>query len=189
MYIAIDRDNLKFLHKHRDPLVVVNLTYIENPSVSVNIQPCDTGSFLKDFTDLELKLLYNHTCRSEQKFYGDSLRAILCAATLQFPEFTGNKYQLEQQAASVPVGCTKKRIFADGACTSAIMGDLYEPPELAAVAVNNEAAVAKLGLLHAAAQHLSSVPATVKQTPVPPASVAPAPVVGVKIPLPWLANK
>lgn len=98
MYVVIDRDRMCFLYKHPNPWLLADLILIECPDASIEIQPCDGPNFLSEFTDLELKLLYNHTTGAEQKHYGANLRAVLTELVYRMDLFDGIDTEVAAQA-------------------------------------------------------------------------------------------
>jgi len=145
MYVTIDRENLRFLRKNEDVLLLSNLAWIETPHIGISIQPCDTVSFLRDFTDLELKLLYRNTTGEEQSFYGDALRAVLMELVQRMDEFKGNKAEVERQASLIPVDNNEPYLYIAGASRPAKQADLFELPYHKQARLDNESLMAAMG--------------------------------------------
>lgn len=78
MYVSVDMDKMRFLHKHEDFMVVSDLAWIENPTGALEITPVDNFGFLKHNTELELHLLYKNTTGEENvPRYGQELRSVI----------------------------------------------------------------------------------------------------------------
>lgn len=103
MYVSIDRENLKFLHKHEDIHVVCNLVHIEAPHIAICIMAYDSDVFLSDYTGMELAMLYKNTSGHDHSGRSNSaLRAILAEMAERLPTSDVNKFELDRQAASIP---------------------------------------------------------------------------------------
>lgn len=103
MYVSIDRENLKFLHKHADLHVVCNLVHIEAPNIAICIVDHDSDAFLSDYTGMELAMLYKNTSGHDHTGRSDSaLRALLAELAGRLPTSDVNKFELDRQAASIP---------------------------------------------------------------------------------------
>lgn len=103
MYVSIDRDKLRFLHKHEDIQVVCNLAHIEAPHVTLCVTSYDGPSFLSDYTDMELTMLYRNTTGHDHTSHsGGALRAVLAEIADRLPTSDVNKFELDRQAASIP---------------------------------------------------------------------------------------
>lgn len=103
MYVSIDRENLKFLHKHDDLHVVCNLVHIEAPNVAICIVDHDSDAFLSDYTGMELAMLYKNTSGHDHTGRPDSsLRVLLAELAERLPKSDVNKFELDRQAAYLP---------------------------------------------------------------------------------------
>lgn len=145
MYVTIDCDNLRFLRKHPDVLLLSNLAWIETPHISISIQPCDSPSFLSSFTDLELKMLYRNTTGQDQRFYGDALRAVFMELVQGMPLFVGTASEVERQAALIPIDNDVPYLYIAGASKPARQADLFELPYHTSPSLPSEPATASLG--------------------------------------------
>lgn len=56
MYVSLDMQNMKIVHKHSSVNAVCGLVHIELPDVAVNVCPIDMT--VKHKTDLEIKMLF-----------------------------------------------------------------------------------------------------------------------------------
>jgi hypothetical protein len=79
MYISIDRDKTKFMHKHESFRTVCDLDYIGQVIKKTDVEPITDGThFLPHWTELELQLLYKRsTGQTVCPHAGSVLRAVL----------------------------------------------------------------------------------------------------------------
>lgn len=125
MYVSIDRENLKFLHKHEDVHVVCNLVHIEAPNVPICVTHY-SGHFLSDFTDMELKMLYRNTTSSDHTSHsGNALRAVLADPADRLPVSDVNKFELDRQAASIPEDNGEPLKYVKGATRPGKVAELF----------------------------------------------------------------
>lgn len=104
MYIVIDRDNLRVLHKHADQKIASNLANLECPQVSIVVTFCDEKGGFSLLTDLELKLLIKNSNGPDvsRVFSRDSLADIMCKIAQAFPSTENvNGFELQMQLASL----------------------------------------------------------------------------------------
>lgn len=103
MYVSIDRENLRFLHKHPEYLVVSDLVHIEAPHVTTWVLPFETGSELKGWTDLELRMLYQNTTgeRVADNHSRSQLQILLAVVVQRLPVTDVNRFELGRQAAYI----------------------------------------------------------------------------------------
>jgi hypothetical protein len=87
MYISIDRNLGRFMHKHPDFRVVCDLDYIINVAGQTDVGPIDSfDTFLRGWTDLELQMLYrNTTGLANVSFNGHQLKGVLAAIANKLP--------------------------------------------------------------------------------------------------------
>ena len=106
MYISIDRERTRFLHKHADFRTVCNLDYISQVIKRTDVEPIDIGThFLMHWTELELRLLY-HKCVTGDNVKeprcphaGSVLRAVLLEMAERMPATDADSAEAEAQAA------------------------------------------------------------------------------------------
>lgn len=100
MYISVDMDKMRFLHKHENYRVVADLDFIRFKSKATNCGPTDWPGLFKHFTDQELGLLYKHTTNSDHMpAIGDSLRMVLTELAERFPVTDADAVEADKQAA------------------------------------------------------------------------------------------
>lgn len=175
MYVSIDRDNMRFLHKHEDHRVVAELAHIEAPHVSLLVTPYDHSSFLRDFTDMELKMLYRNTTGVDHTgFNGDALRAIIQELADRLPVSDVVKSEVEHQASLLQDGDHDRYKYVKGSNRPARQNDLFEPTPLTATRNDNEEVIAAAVRLRPAAPRASGAstvaPASSAARPARPAA-------------------
>lgn len=105
MYISIDRERTRFLHKHADFKTVCNLDYIAQVIKRTDVEPITDGtSFLMHWTEYELRLLY-HKCVTGDNVKeprcphaGAILRAVLLEMAQRMSETDADPVEAEIQA-------------------------------------------------------------------------------------------
>jgi hypothetical protein len=65
MFVSVDMQKLVFLHKHHDHDTVSGLAWLEAAERSVLIESTARREFLLKLTDLELRMLYKNTTKSD----------------------------------------------------------------------------------------------------------------------------
>ena len=126
MYVSIDCDNMRFLHKHHDVTVVCNLVHIEAPHVVICVTPYDIPSFLEDFTDMELLMLYRNTTGHDHTSHsGSALRAVLAELAERLPVTDVNAFEVERQAAFIPEGNEEPMKYVRGATRPGKPAELF----------------------------------------------------------------
>lgn len=96
MYISIDMERCRFLHKYPIFTVVTDLVFIEAPDNHVDIEPVDYGGLLRDATPTELAKLYRNTT-GQEPVPGD-LRPLLRKLVLDLPVTDVNAWEVQVQA-------------------------------------------------------------------------------------------
>lgn len=132
MYILIDREQMAFRHKHPEHAVVSGLATIEVSHCSVCIFPIDdNGRGFQEFTDLELKLLYQNT--TGHKFEGFSrlhLIEMVLDAARRLPVTRAKALEVQQQATKIAFTDEGFYRYVYGSYTASKEEDLFEPPAL-----------------------------------------------------------
>lgn len=65
MFVSVDMDNLRILHKHHEQETLGALAWLEAPNLSVRIENTELPQFLNSLTQLELATLYRNSTGSE----------------------------------------------------------------------------------------------------------------------------
>ena len=105
MYISIDRERTRFLHKHADFKTVCNLDYIAQVIKRTDVEPIVDGTqFLMHWTEYELRLLYHKSVTGDNvkeprcPHAGAVLRAVLLEMAQRMPETDADPVETEIQA-------------------------------------------------------------------------------------------
>jgi len=192
MYISIDRERTRFLHKHADFRTVCNLDYIAQVIKRTDVEPINDGThFLIHWTDLELRLLY-HKCATGDNVKeprcphaGSVLRAVLLEMAQRMPVTDVDPAEAELQAQWIEAHQEKQDVtgyqYVRGAKIPGRQTSLFGrgvceilPPEEAAkvahariTAQATRAAALAHAQASAAAQAAISVPAQPSEPPEP----------------------
>lgn len=104
MYISIDIDGLRFLHKHADVHTVANLVWIEcDAELAVDIEPVDSPNFLTRLTEEQLgTLYYNTTDEVSPLQQRGALLKLVQELAQRAPDAPVNPFEADQQADKVP---------------------------------------------------------------------------------------
>lgn len=129
MYVLINRDIMKLLHKHEDPAILANLAWIEARDASICIFPIDypgNGGGLQQFTELELSLLFKNSTWYDRELSGrNNLMDALVLVIEDIPEADVFKYELDAQAEFVKDGNVKSYRYVKGSNRPAIIKELF----------------------------------------------------------------
>lgn len=102
MFISIDKEGLTFLHKHAQRRVVTQLATIEAPHKHVAIFPCDSLRDFNEFTDYELRKLYENTSGIKfPGFYRPGLLNVAFETAQALPESVVNPWEVDRQCAEI----------------------------------------------------------------------------------------
>ena len=138
MYVAVDREEMKFVYKHTDLNVVINLMWIEYPRQNLEAELHAFGlsdaAGLNDFTDLELKMLYRNTTGGDHSdcIARNAMLQIVYDLAEALPANDVNPFEVECQAAAIKEEDLYNYRFAGGSTTPAKVNDLYDIPPLKA---------------------------------------------------------
>lgn len=122
MYVSIDRDHMRVMHKHHEMRVVCDLVHIEAPHVASISCPMDMC--LKDKTELELKLLYRNTVGGDH--IPHDVRDKVMAFIAALPESDVVPEEVRRQAANIKDGDSKPYQYVKGAYHPARPGLLFD---------------------------------------------------------------
>jgi len=172
MNILINLDTMSVLHKHPDGGTLCNIAWIECQLAAYAVVNCDDSSFLRHFTDTELKLLYRSTTgeNGTVTFSRSQLMQIIVDLCFRLPQTNALAWEADMQAKKVPEGSTKKWLYVKGATLPGIKSDLFEHAVKTAKRSPDNERLAVEGKLPALKQTVTprSTP-----TPTPGAKVAP----------------
>lgn len=133
MYIAIDRQDLRVCHKHRDHIVVNALAHIELAHHRTSVFRIDTLCWFPDFTDYELIMLYQQS--TGHKFTGFSefhLRELVLAMVRALPESDVVASEAIAQAATIKDKDRGFYRYVKGSRKPEELHQLFEPDTLEA---------------------------------------------------------
>lgn len=168
MYVGIDRDNLRFLSKHTVYSIVSNVSWIEAPPrITLVVTQLGHPSFLRDFTDFELQLLYKNTTGIEPRgYYRDAMRAVLLELAERLPMTDADEREARIQAQCLPPDDDRTYKYVKGALHPAVIPSLM--PALSADRNENEeviAAAVRLGPADSQKDPLTNTAARTRSRP------------------------
>jgi hypothetical protein len=102
MFVSIDMDNLRILHKHPDHETLSALAWLEAPGVSVMIENTERPNFLAKLRSLDLRILYKHTTALDITGTGQ-LVVMEMLATLIEEKLTAKPAVLDELLAQIAV--------------------------------------------------------------------------------------
>lgn len=128
MYILIDLEKMLLLHKHDDLDVICNLAWIECQNVSYCIFPLDDATGFRNFTFMELRLLYKNVTgrESPNKWPRLNLIQILFDLCIRLPECDVVGFEVELQAEYVQEFSPLKWRYIKGARRPGEGKELFE---------------------------------------------------------------
>jgi hypothetical protein len=104
MYISVDRDKGRFLHKSPHFNVVCNLDWIEGPIDHLEVCEFTSHMFLQGWTEAELRKLYqNVTGEDRVPYMGAQLKGVLIELADRMPPNVVNTFELEVQAQFISI--------------------------------------------------------------------------------------
>lgn len=136
MYISIDMDQMRFLHKHEDIKVITNLVFLEAPPCAhhVDIIPIDSIWLLKDTTETQLQILYRNTTLEEHvPYHGAALRLMLIELAQRVPASDVVAWEVEAQASGVEARYKdglEGVVYVKGSTVVTQPGTLFKPLHL-----------------------------------------------------------
>lgn len=129
MYVLADLENCVFRHAHPDHSVIAALAHIEVAHCAVSIFPTERPADFPDFTDLEMRLLYQNT--TGHKFEGFSrlhLFELLLETVRKLPESDVNAFEVKMQASKIEFKDSGFYRYVKGAYSAARSQTLFTPP-------------------------------------------------------------
>lgn len=149
MYILIENDRMVLLHKHTDFRIVADLAWIECRDCSCAIFKVDDAHGLKEYTDLELRTLYQNITGQDIKLQRRQLQQVLVDLIARIPETKVRELEVQQQVERIPEDDTGKWLYVYGAKRPAQKPDLFEHACCRAKPSEEEINSAKAGKLPA----------------------------------------
>lgn len=124
MYVSLDMQNMRIVHKHSSVNAVCGLVHIEPPDVAVNVCPIDMT--VKHKTDLEIKLLFR-SCfpgQADHMPVSDMKSKILQFAE-EFPVTDLDELEVKRQADSIRDGDKKAYKYVKGSFRASRPAELF----------------------------------------------------------------
>ena len=146
MYVLIDRDRMIVLHTHESVTTLCDLATIEAPDATYYILPIDDAIGFKQFTDMELTILYRNLTGVDHSIKGRlaSLQVIFNLIRRVKPTSV-NAGELDKQAEHALANPSFKWLYVKGANRPAKKADLFEPACQRATKCEDEEAAAIAG--------------------------------------------
>lgn len=101
MYVSINLNHMRLMHKHADRTVIADLAWIEAHNDAYEIADLTARGFLSGRTDMELKLLYRNMTGADSYYGGSYLRAIIAELCERAPFTEADKIRAAAQSAYV----------------------------------------------------------------------------------------
>lgn len=113
MYAMINREAMTFAHKHKNYQVLCNLAWIE--CASAHIFPLDDATKFKEFTDMELSLLYENTVQKKPSSLSrQQLQQVLFDLITSMDPSDVNAVEVESQADKVNDNLSGRMLYVKG---------------------------------------------------------------------------
>lgn len=131
MFVSIDMDALRFLHKHQDHETVSAVSWLEcGQTVSIRVEPYhDRSMFLRNVSDLDVRMLYRNTTGRDLPKDQDAIAARyqLADAVQLMPTSRVLAHEVLAQVAAVDdrLHAGERFAYALGALTPAQPGELF----------------------------------------------------------------
>ena len=106
MYVSLDMQNMKIVHKHSSVNAVCGLVHIELPDVAVNVCPIDMT--VKHKTDMEIKMLFRSCFPGQADHMPVSeMKSKILQFAEEFPVTDLDELEVKRQADSIRDGDKK----------------------------------------------------------------------------------
>lgn len=127
MYMLLDRENMKFRHKHPDLFTIANLAWIEDRNMTYSIFPADDAIEFGRYTDMELKMLYRNTTGKDITTTDrQAIKQILFDIVRRIPATPANPYEADVQAAFILDEDENHYQYVKGAKRPAMTANLFD---------------------------------------------------------------
>jgi len=131
MWINIDLDNMRVVHKHQNKDVLRNLSWIELQCASACIA-CGDAVAMSKFTALELQRLYEGMTGHKLLTYANHMARVVADACMRMPETDADFASSQEQRLKVTANDTRRYRYVKGASKPEHMPDLFMPESLTA---------------------------------------------------------
>lgn len=124
MYVSLDMQNMKIVHKHSSVNAVCGLVHIELPDVAVNVCPIDMT--VKHKTDMEIKMLFR-SCFPGQADHMPvaEMKSRILQFAEEFPVTDLDELEVKRQADSIRDGDKKAYKYVKGSFRASRPAELF----------------------------------------------------------------
>lgn len=124
MYVSLDMQNMRIVHKHSSVNAVCGLVHIELPDVAVNVCPIDMT--VKHKTDMEIKMLFR-SCFPGQADHMSitDMKARILQFVEDFPVTDLDELEVKRQADSIRDGDKKAYKYVKGSFRASRPAELF----------------------------------------------------------------
>lgn len=124
MYVSLDMQNMRIVHKHSSVNAVCGLVHIELPDVAVNVCPIDMT--VKHKTDLEIKMLFR-SCFPGQADHIPvaEMKSKILQFAEEFPVTDLDELEVKRQADSIRDGDKKAYKYVKGSFRASRPAELF----------------------------------------------------------------
>ena len=124
MYVSLDMQNMKIVHKHSSVNAVCGLVHIELPDVAVNVCPIDMT--VKRKTDMEIKMLFR-SCFPGQADHMPvaEMKSRILEFAEEFPVTDLDELEVKRQADSIRDGDKKAYKYVKGSFRASRPTELF----------------------------------------------------------------
>lgn len=124
MYVSLEMQNMKIVHKHSSLNAVCSLVQIELPDVDVNIGACHM--IVKHRTDMEIRMLFRSCFPGEADHMPiPEMKACILRFVEAFPETDLDELEVERQADSIRDGDKKAYKYVKGSFRASRPAELF----------------------------------------------------------------
>lgn len=124
MYVSLDMQNMRIVHKHSSVNAVCGLVHIELPDVAVNVCPIDMT--VKHKTDMEIKMLFR-SCFPGQADHmpAAEMKSKILQFAEEFPVTDLDELEVKRQADSIRDGDKKAYKYVKGSFRASRPAELF----------------------------------------------------------------
>ena len=124
MYVSLDMQNLKIVHKHSSLNAVCGLVHIELPDVAVSVGACDM--VVRQKTDMEIKMLFKSCYPGESDHMSiTDMKARILQFVEDFPVTDLDELEVKRQADSIRDGDKKAYKYVKGSFRASRPAELF----------------------------------------------------------------
>lgn len=124
MYVSLDMQNMRIVHKHSSVNAVCGLVHIELPDVAVNVCPIDMT--VKHKTDMEIKMLFRSCFPGQADHMPVSeMKTKILQFAEEFPVTDLDELEVKRQADSIRDGDKKAYKYVKGSFRASRPAELF----------------------------------------------------------------